>query len=105
MHCPSCQAENIEGARFCAKCGALIPPSEEPEVDRLIGQLVGGRYTIRKVLGEGGMGRVYEADRALAGINQRVAVKTLHQHLSNDPAVVARLDAIKKLATEAGRAQ
>ena len=90
MQCPSCHAENIEGARFCAKCGALTPVAEEPEVDRLIGQTVGGRYTIRKILGEGGMGRVYEADRALAGVNQRVAVKTLHQHLSSDPQVVAR---------------
>ena len=90
MNCPSCQAENVEGARFCAKCGALIPVAEEPEVDKLIGQTVGGRYTIMKILGEGGMGRVYEAERMLAGTTQRVAVKTLHAHLSSDPQIVAR---------------
>jgi serine/threonine-protein kinase len=90
MNCPSCQAENVEGARFCAKCGALIPAAEEPEVDKLIGQTVGGRYVIQKILGEGGMGRVYAAERMLAGASQRVAVKTLHSHLSSDPQIVAR---------------
>jgi serine/threonine-protein kinase len=90
MNCPSCQAENVENARFCAKCGEQMPVPEVEEKDTFIGQTVGGRYVVKKILGEGGMGRVYEADRAIAGINQRVAIKTLHQHLSKDPQVVAR---------------
>ncbi|HEU4407371.1 MAG TPA: serine/threonine-protein kinase [Polyangiaceae bacterium] len=91
MQCPSCQTENLDGAHFCARCGALMPTgAPEPAVDPLIGQTVGGRYTIRRVLGEGGMGRVYEAFRHLAGVEQRVAVKTLHGHLSKDPQIVAR---------------
>src|SRR5688572_1924809 len=91
MQCPSCNADNLDGAHFCARCGALMPADAPPaEVDPLIGQTVGGRYTVRKVLGEGGMGRVYEADRHIAGVVQRVAVKTLHAHLSKDPQVVAR---------------
>ena len=90
MDCPACESENIEGARFCKKCGTLLPTREEPEVDPLIGQTLGGRYTINKLLGEGGMGRVYEAERSIAGLHQRVAVKTLHSHLSKDPGIVAR---------------
>ena len=91
MLCPSCNAENIQGARFCAKCGSMSesegPP---PEADPLIGTTVGGRYTIERVLGEGGMGRVYEAVRHIAGVKQRVAIKTLHPHLSADAQIVAR---------------
>ncbi|MCC6647951.1 MAG: protein kinase [Polyangiaceae bacterium] len=90
MDCPACDTPNIEGARFCAKCGTLVPTREEPEVDPLIGQELGGRYTIVKLLGEGGMGRVYEAERSIAGLRQRVAVKTLHSHLSRDPGIVER---------------
>ncbi len=90
MDCPACETQNIEGARFCAKCGTLLPTREEPEVDPLLGETLGGRYTITKLLGEGGMGRVYEAERKIAGLSQRVAVKTLHPHLSKDPGIVAR---------------
>jgi hypothetical protein len=60
------------------------------EANCRLGQTVGGRYVIKKILGEGGMGRVYEAERMLAGASQRVAVKTLHAHLSSDPQIVAR---------------
>jgi serine/threonine-protein kinase len=92
MICPNCSAENIENARFCAKCGTLLPVHEEAEHDALIGQTVGGRYRILRMLGEGGMGRVYEAERAIAGVTQRIAIKTLHPHLSKDQQVVARFN-------------
>jgi serine/threonine protein kinase len=92
MKCPNCSAENIENARFCAKCGALMPIHEEEEQDPLLGQMVGGRYKILRMLGEGGMGRVYEAERAIAGVTQRIAIKTLHPHLSKDGQVVARFN-------------
>lgn len=100
MNCPSCNTDNVEGARFCAKCGALMPIAETEEKDLLLGQKVGGRYTIKRVLGEGGMGRVYEAEQAIAGTIKRIAVKTLHPHLSKDPQIVARFN--RECATVAG---
>lgn len=56
----------------------------------LIGQVVGGRYHIVDLVGEGGMGVVYKAEQRLGSAVRRVAVKTLHAELSRDPAVTAR---------------
>ena len=44
--------------------------------DPLIGQTLGGRYRIERLLGAGGMGAVYEAIQT--DIKRRVAVKILH---------------------------
>ena len=37
--CPSCGAENVEGTRFCVKCGTTLPASPEPESWRQSGDL------------------------------------------------------------------
>src|SRR5688500_18075976 len=89
MKCEACGHENIEGARFCAKCGAL-QPVHEAGPDPMIGQLIGGRYRITAVLGEGGMGMVYVAEQQMGSTVRKVAGKTLHQHLCKDPSVLAR---------------
>ncbi len=58
----------------------------------LVGQMVGGRYQVKSVLGEGGMGVVYEAEQQMGSTVRKVALKTLHAHLSHDPAVSARFN-------------
>jgi serine/threonine-protein kinase len=58
----------------------------DPE-DKMIGRKVGG-YTIARRIGQGGMGIVYEAKHER--INQRAAVKVLHQELSADEKVLHR---------------
>ena len=90
MKCEVCQHENIDGARFCANCGALMPTNTEATADPMIGQLIGGRYRITGVLGEGGMGIVYVGEQQMGSTVRKVAIKTLHQHLSKDPSVLAR---------------
>jgi serine/threonine protein kinase len=55
----------------------------------VIGSLVGGRYRIRRLCGEGGMGRVYEAEHIEIG--KRVALKILHPAYSQTPDLVERL--------------
>jgi len=89
MRCEACEHENVDGARFCQSCGALMPPSETGP-DPLVGQVIGGRYRITGVLGEGGMGIVYVGEQQMGSTLRKVAVKTLHQHLSKDPSVLAR---------------
>ena len=90
MKCDACGHDNIDGARFCANCGGLMPVEPEKGQDAMIGQLIGGRYRVTGVLGEGGMGIVYVGEQQMGSTVRKVAIKTLHAHLSKDPAVLAR---------------
>jgi serine/threonine-protein kinase len=89
MDCPACHQPNVDGARFCAKCGALLPAATS-ETDSLVGQIVGGRYRITQMLGEGGMGRVYLAEQQMGTNVRKVAVKTLQAQYAKDQQVLAR---------------
>ena len=53
----------------------------------LIGQTV-GNYQVTRLLGEGGMGVVYQAEHPVIG--RKVAIKLLHLSLAKDAEVVAR---------------
>lgn len=61
--------------------------------DPLIGQVVDGKYSLRRLIGGGGMGRVYEAEHLL--LNHKVAVKILQTHLLSDE------DALRRFRREA----
>jgi serine/threonine protein kinase len=52
--------------------------------------MIGGRYRIDSILGEGGMGTVYAAEHAL--MRKRVALKVLHPVMSQNPDMVARFE-------------
>ena len=58
----------------------------------LVGTTLAGRYRIVELLGEGGMGAVYSAEQMLGATTRKVAIKTLHQHLSNDPKLRMRFE-------------
>ena len=61
----------------------------EPK-DALIGRVVGGRYRIEALLGEGGMGAVYRAEQL--DLKKKVAVKVLHREMVLNSEVVARFE-------------
>ncbi|MGH7329370.1 MAG: hypothetical protein ACREJX_13570, partial [Polyangiaceae bacterium] len=64
---------------------------EDANSQSLIGQSLGdGRFKIVKLLGEGGMGAVYLGEQKLGASVRKVAIKTLHAHLSHDPKILAR---------------
>ncbi|HZS75370.1 MAG TPA: protein kinase [Ktedonobacteraceae bacterium] len=106
MECPYCKAENRDGVRYCSNCGRYIgnpasspgnPPSSPGNTGgsttvRTVNSraltvgtpLQGGRYVIKKVLGEGGMGAALLAsDNRLD--NKQVVIKELLSD-NNDPA-------------------
>jgi serine/threonine protein kinase len=57
--------------------------------NELIGQTIDrGRYEVLKVIGEGGMGRVFEAKQI--NIGRLVAIKVLHAHWAQDPKLLER---------------
>jgi len=58
--------------------------------ESLVGTIVGDRYLIERLLGEGGMGAVYLAQHR--HMRKRVAVKVLHAEMSRLPEVVARFE-------------
>jgi serine/threonine-protein kinase len=100
MVCPSCQTPVDPSQRFCPACGTVIAAAEGEQVDPFVGQILMGKYKVVRLLGEGGMGAVYEGEQALGTTTRKVAVKTLHAHLSKDPKIQARFQ--REVGTLAG---
>jgi tRNA A-37 threonylcarbamoyl transferase component Bud32 len=92
MQCPACQTQVDDSQRFCPNCGTVLRAGDAPPPDPMLGQLLGGKYKVVRLLGEGGMGAVYEGEQQLGTTKRKVAVKTLHPHLSRDPKVKARFE-------------
>jgi len=87
MQCPSCNAQVAANATFCAACGAALPKASN---DARIGTTLAGRYRIVSKIGEGGMGAVFVAEQPMGTKTRKVAIKTLHDNLSQDPSVRER---------------
>ncbi|MBP9091910.1 protein kinase [bacterium] len=75
---------------------------EEPAVDSTVvtkkaartiepGDTIGEHYLVEERIGYGGMGAVYQAKHTF--IDRKVAIKTLHEHLTAEPDVLARFKA------------
>jgi tRNA A-37 threonylcarbamoyl transferase component Bud32 len=90
MECPSCHKPVDGSERFCKNCGSPVPTVSIPGTDPLLGQILGGKFRVVKLLGEGGMGAVYEGEQQLGTKARKVAIKTLHKELSSDPSIQAR---------------
>ena len=70
-----------------------MPP--EPRMDALVGTVLEGAYRITRLIGEGGMGAVYEAMQLR--LNKRVAIKLMARDLASNRE--ARSRAISLIAT------
>ncbi|MGZ3425420.1 MAG: protein kinase domain-containing protein [Polyangia bacterium] len=68
--------------------------------DGIIGSYIDGKYLIRRLIGEGGMGLVYEAEHV--EIARRVAVKVLHAMYTRQAEVVSRFRSEARAATRIG---
>ncbi len=80
--CPACGLSYAQGG-FCPTDGKPLGATDDP----LIGSDV-GRYRLAKLLGEGGMGRVYLAVQPQIG--SRVAVKVLSDRCARSPDLLER---------------
>ncbi|MBP8000213.1 MAG: SUMF1/EgtB/PvdO family nonheme iron enzyme [Chloroflexi bacterium] len=54
------------------------------------GDIIGGRYRLESLLGQGGMSSVYKASDP--NLKRTVAIKVIHPHLSQDPAFFGRFE-------------
>jgi serine/threonine-protein kinase len=91
--CPICGRLYPDDAGFCPVDGSQLTSATQVPVladsqDPRIGQLMANRYQVRRVVADGGMGRVYEALDMQARRN--VALKVLHPDVSRDEIAVQR---------------
>ncbi len=86
--CPACNAR-FDGGTFCSKDGT--PLVEDENIGRStnrVGQTLADRYKLLRLLGEGGMGQVYEAQHV--NINKRFAIKMLRPEIVSNPEATQR---------------
>lgn len=101
--CPKCQRVYPNDAGFCPADGtalvsATLAPPPMVEDDARIGKKLCNRYEIRRVVADGGMGRVYEGiDRQN---DTRIAVKVLHDDVAKDEVSLERFKREYELASQ-----
>ena len=70
------------------------------EYDRLVGETLDGRYFVKKKIGEGGMGVVFEARHAV--IERPLAIKVLKREATRDTATIQRFVQEAKASSRIG---
>ncbi|MCE9574902.1 MAG: protein kinase [Deltaproteobacteria bacterium] len=97
--CPSCDAEpaHVTDARTCPTCGARLIEVRTKARD-LSGTVIDGRFEIRDLLGEGGMGSVYRAWQR--SIGREIAIKLIDERHGRDPMAVRRFLREARLASQ-----
>jgi serine/threonine-protein kinase len=101
--CRVCQRTYAGGETFCPGDGSRLfihTAGAELAPDALVGATLDNRYRVLRLLGEGGMGRVYEGEHLL--IERRVAIKVLREDFTRRPDVVERFRREAKSASRIG---
>jgi serine/threonine protein kinase len=100
--CPTCNRSYPADFLVCPKDATALAREGSAEYDPLIGDVLAGTFRITKVLGAGGMGRVYEAEHVR--LPRRFAVKVMHESLVQVPEAMARFEreaqAVAKIESE-----
>jgi serine/threonine-protein kinase len=87
--CPSCGQRFSREAAFCPFDGVKLEDSLfDPSGDALVGQVVDARYEVVGVVGEGGMGRVYEVRHT--ALERTFAMKVLRRELAREEDLAER---------------
>jgi serine/threonine-protein kinase len=93
--CPHCAGSHPKTWSHCPTTGK--PLTTGPA---LVGRVIGDRYRILGLIGEGGMGAVYEAEHLSVG--RRVALKRLHPELAHDSHAISRFQREARAAGASG---
>jgi serine/threonine protein kinase len=88
--CSVCGAKYPADFLVCPKDATSLDPAEGANDDPLIGEVLAGTFKIVELLGEGGMGRVYEAEHVR--LPRRFAVKVMHESLVALTEAMARFE-------------
>ncbi|MGE0395468.1 MAG: protein kinase [Kofleriaceae bacterium] len=84
--CTGCKHGYADTALFCPNCGR--PKVREATGDALVGKILGERFQVQALLGQGGSGTIYRAEHVT--LRRKVAIKVLHNELSRDDLAVER---------------
>ncbi|HVV88598.1 MAG TPA: protein kinase [Kofleriaceae bacterium] len=97
--CPSCDAEPaaLPTDGLCPNCNSRLIEVRSRAED-LTGVVVDGRFEIRGLLGQGGMGAVYRAWQR--SIGREVAIKLIDERHGRDPMAVRRFLREARLASQ-----
>ncbi|PIE06114.1 MAG: hypothetical protein CSA75_01210, partial [Sorangium cellulosum] len=101
--CPTCRRLFADDAGFCPvdgielKAATQVAPEPDPD-DQRVGQLLANRYQVRRIVADGGMGRIYEALDTEG--NRRAALKVLHAHVARDMVALERFKREYKISQQ-----
>ncbi len=86
VSCSACSHAYADTALFCPNCGR--PKARSAAADVLVGSVLGERFQVQALMGQGASGTIYRAEHTT--LKRRVAIKVLHAELSRDDLAVER---------------